>query len=77
LWTTEHYTHLTTKDLQETIKRHPVVRKSTSPFEIINSLIRCINQFELEKDNRFDVKIITENNALELRVEINRSSDNR
>jgi len=68
--TTAHYTHLTTKDLQQTIQKHPLVRRSTSPQEILNALKEMIKSFCLEKDKRFSFVLIEKEGELELKVKV-------
>ncbi len=54
LETTAHYTHLTTKDIQEAIKKHPIIRRATDPKSIIHSLEETIHSYALDQDSRFD-----------------------
>lgn len=68
--TTAHYTHLTTKDLQETIKKHPLIRKSTSPLEILKALINSIRSFQLEEDQRFSFVLEETEKTINLKVKI-------
>jgi len=68
--TTANYTHLTIKDLQETIKKHPLVRRLTSPQVILKSLKNIIQSFQLEKDNRFAFKLSETENTLTLKIKI-------
>lgn len=68
--TTYGYTHMTTKDIQEAIKKHPLVRKTTDPRFILQSLIELIKAFGLHKDNRFSYSYKETENTLSIQVEI-------
>lgn len=54
--TTSVYTHLTTKDIQEAIRKHPLILKATKPREIVRSIIEFIRRTGVEDDPRFSVK---------------------
>jgi len=69
--TTAHYTHLTTKDLQQTIQKHPLVRRSTSPQAILKALKELIQSFCLENDKRFSFVLVEKEKSLKLEVKIN------
>lgn len=58
--TTENYTHLTTKDTIETIKKDPLGRQNIDPREIINTIEDTLSKFQLELDNRFDYNKVKE-----------------
>lgn len=51
--TTLKYSHLSHKDMVEAIKEHPLIRKHTSPKEILKSIASVITNFDLHKDYRF------------------------
>lgn len=54
--TTSVYTHLTTKDIQEAIRKHPLILKATRPREIARSILDFIKRTGIENDPRFKVK---------------------
>lgn len=66
--TTAQYTHMTMKDTQQAIKKHPLIRKQTDPHFILNSIKETIEQFELEKDERFKFEMNLTNNGLSLGI---------
>lgn len=55
--TTAQYTHLTTKDIENAIKKHPLIRRTTEPKEILIALADLIKSFHLENDPRFNYRI--------------------
>lgn len=62
------YTHMTIKDIENCIRKHPLIRKSTSPQEILGALIEIIKSFGLEKDERFRYRLSESGHSLELVV---------
>lgn len=68
--TTAQYTHMTTKDIQEAIKKHPLVRRATTPQDILKALSETIKGFQLEKDPRFTFDIHETENSLEVTVKL-------
>ncbi|MCL5018874.1 MAG: site-specific integrase [Patescibacteria group bacterium] len=70
LRTTAHYTHLTTKDIQRAITRHPIIRRSTEPITIIHSLVEMIKSFSIENDNRFFYRLEENNNGLRFELSL-------
>lgn len=71
LRTTAHYTHLTTKDTQRAIQKHPLVRKHTDPQHILKTIEEFINTLELAKDNRFEYSKSNTNKELVFKIKIN------
>ena len=65
---TAAYEHLTTKDITEAARRHPLVRKSSDPSEILKSICELIQTFRLNEDNRFKFEINRSENNLSLKV---------
>jgi hypothetical protein len=59
-----HYTHLTTKDINNALKKHPLVRKHTEPYEMIKSITEHIEAYGLYQDQRFDYVSIQEGISL-------------
>jgi len=70
LETTAHYTHLTTKDLQQTITKHPSVRKATSPHVILKAIQDVIKNFQLDNDSRFTYSLNETESSLAIEVKI-------
>lgn len=66
--TTLQYEHLTTKDLQSAITKHPLVRRSTDCETILNALVAKVEDFNLRHDNRFYFKMNRENGALFIEI---------
>lgn len=66
--TTAGYTHLTTKDTQMAIQRHPLIRKQTSPENIIKIIEAYVDSFELYKDFRFKLSKTVSNGHLTIDV---------
>jgi integrase/recombinase XerD len=52
--TTAQYTHLTTRDICEAIKKHPLIRRTTDPKSIFQSLEETIRKYALDQDERLD-----------------------
>lgn len=68
--TTAHYTHLTTKDLQATISKHPLVRRSTSPKTILNAIIEVFKSFQLQEDERFNYTIEEQQESVTIKIAV-------
>lgn len=68
--TTAAYTHMTTKDIQQAITKHPLIRKATDPFLILNALKDIIKSFELEKNEKFVYELIDSGNSLSINIKI-------
>lgn len=69
--TTADYTHMTTKDIQLAITKHPLVRKATDPYSILSAFKDVIRSFEFEKNEKFNFNINESNNELEVKIRIN------
>lgn len=54
LRTTSIYTHLTTKDIQKAINKHPLIMKHTDPKNVLDSIEGYLDGLGL--DSRFDLK---------------------
>jgi integrase len=67
---TATYEHLTTKDLQLAIMKHPVVRKSSDPEYILKEVKQYIDSFELDKDERFEYSVTQTEKALQVRINL-------
>jgi len=52
--TTAIYTHLTTKDIQKTIRRLPLIKKALNPLELLKEIEDTVIQLGLDNDNRFN-----------------------
>ncbi len=68
--TTAQYTHMTLKDVQQAIKKHPIIRKQTDPYSILQAIKELIQSFELEKDQRFEYVITETTDELSLSVKV-------
>ena len=66
--TTAVYTHMTIKDLENCIRKHPLIRRSTEPKEILEALIEMIKSFNFSKDKRFGYKLSEDNQSIQLVV---------
>jgi integrase len=54
--TTAAYTHLTTKDIQQAILKHPLIRKQTDPKLIIQSIKEMIESYDLQNNSEINYK---------------------
>lgn len=68
--TTAQYTHLTTKDIQEAIKKHPIIRRATDPRTILLALVNFFNSLHFDRDNRFKYKLEETEKGVKIEVEI-------
>lgn len=68
--TTAHYTHLTIKDIQRAIRKHPAIMKATSPKRIITYLKEFIESLQISKDARFKHKLETTEDSLKFELRI-------
>lgn len=68
--TTLVYTHLSTKDIHNAIKKHPLIRKTSDPAYILKQINDFICSLELEKDCRFEFQQNTSQKSLVLRIKI-------
>lgn len=66
--TTLAYSHLTTKDIQKAVSQLPLVRRSTDPENILNSIVETIEGFNLRKDERFYFKLNRENGSVNIEI---------
>jgi integrase len=71
---TAHYEHLTTKDLQQAILRHPLVKKHTNPEYVLNDIKQFVDSYELDKDNRFEYEVVHSNDYLTVHIKISPAS---
>lgn len=67
---TAHYEHLTTKDLQQAVLRHPLVKKHTNPEFVLKDIKQYIDSFELDKDERFEYEVTQTEKALQVRINL-------
>ena len=70
LETTAGYTHMTTKDIQLAITKHPLIRKATNPIQILGALKEIIRSFEFEKNNKFTFNMNESNKGLTISIRI-------
>jgi integrase len=71
--TTLAYSHLTTKDIQDAIAKHPLVRRSSAPEYILQSMLHLIRSFNLQKDERFTYSINETENGISVNIDINQA----
>lgn len=67
--TTAQYTHLTTKDIQEAIRKHPLIRKATDPRSILRALLDTCNSL-FEKDERFEKRVEDLGDEIIIRIKV-------
>ena len=68
--TTLIYEHLTTKDMINTIKKLPLVRKGSDPANILQLLISAVKSFEMDKDTRFEFTLKETQNSVSFSARI-------
>ncbi|OGY24249.1 MAG: hypothetical protein A2Y57_04150 [Candidatus Woykebacteria bacterium RBG_13_40_7b] len=66
--TTAAYTHLTTKDIQEAIIKHPLIKKQTDPKIILQSIKETIEAYKLKTNDRFDYYLEETNDGLKFEI---------
>jgi integrase len=71
---TATYEHLTTKDLQLAVMKHPLIRKSTEPRHIITDIKEYVESYELDKDKRFEYNIDDSGSELLIRIKTSPAS---
>lgn len=71
--TTLIYEHLTTKDLINTVKKLPLVRKGSDPKNILKLLITAIRSFQIDRDDRFEFSIEEKGDSVDFHAKIVRS----
>lgn len=71
--TTAIYTHMTTKDIIEMIKKDRMVRQKLNPEEIISGIEALVDKTEISKDPRFSFK--KERKSGKLLIELSINSD--
>jgi hypothetical protein len=67
---TAQYEHLTTKDIQEAVAKHPLIRKYTEPGNILKDIKEMIISYRLDKDDRFAYKICEKKKELDVKIAI-------
>lgn len=68
--TTQHYTHLTEKDMQYAVRKHPLVRKSQDPKEILAAIHEVLHAFNLVSDQRFIVTLNQSSDSLRFEAQV-------
>ena len=66
--TTAKYVHLASKDMEEALKKHPMVRRSTDPQSILRALVESVKSFKLGLDDRFTYELKETEGSLEVKV---------
>lgn len=62
------YEHLTTKDLIQAMEKLPLVRRGTSPENILLGLSDVVKAFHIENDDRFGYRLDLSDRSLQLAV---------
>lgn len=70
LETTAGYTHMTTKDIQMAITKHPLIRKATSPMQILGALKEIVRSFEFENNDNFEFNMNESSRGLNISIKI-------
>lgn len=68
--TTAAYTHMTTKDIQLAISKHPLIRKATDPQQILSAFKEIIRSFEFEKNAKFVFNMNESNDGLSVNIKL-------
>jgi len=68
---TAHYEHLTTKDIQQAILKHPMIRKSAKPDEIIKDIKEYVEGYELDNYNHIKYTLMYINHELTIKISPN------
>lgn len=68
--TTLQYTHITTKDIQLAITKHPLIRKATDPLQILSAFKEVIRGFEFEKNGKFKFSMSESNEGLSVQIKL-------
>lgn len=64
----EVYMHLANKTLRNAAMRHPLVRKTVDPQQIIQTVKEAIENFRLNKDDRFDFSLTETSTGLQVQL---------
>jgi integrase len=68
--TTAHYYHLDLKAMKRAQEKHPIIRKETSPNNILQAIRESIKSFGLEHDGRFKFYLSESNLTLKMEISI-------
>jgi integrase len=68
---TSHYEHLTTKDLQKAIIRHPLIRSNAQPDDIIKDIKEYVEGYELDKHVNVKYTLLYTNRELTIKIRPN------
>lgn len=68
--TTLNYTHMTTKDIQSAITKHPLIRRATDPRQILDAFKEIIRSFEFDKNERFKFSLAESGGKLSVDITI-------
>jgi len=72
LRTTQAYTHLTTKDVQLALAKHPLIMLKTDPRVVLDNLKTLIKAFHLDKNPFFNFKMYEDKNGFKFEVKLKR-----
>jgi integrase len=68
--TTAQYTHMTTRDTIEAVKKHPLIRKNTNPQDKLKAIIETIKGFCLHEDSAFAYSLEESETGINFSVKI-------
>lgn len=68
--TTEQYTHLTTKDIQRAILKHPMILKATGGLAYLEALKTILKELHVEQNPFVDFSFNETNNTLDFHVSL-------
>lgn len=64
------YAHMVLDDVIDALKQHPLIRKHSTPENILNELRRIIVAFELDADDRFNFDLDMDKTGLHLDLKL-------
>jgi integrase/recombinase XerD len=64
------YMHLADKTLEKAAMRHPMVRRNVDPQEILRTLREDLDNYHLDRDERFEYKILREGGRLKVEISL-------
>lgn len=68
--TTAAYTHMTTKDIQLAVAKHPLIRKATDPRQILDAFKEIIRGFEFDKNENFNFALEESGEGLDVHIKL-------
>lgn len=68
--TTMHYTHMVTKDVIQAMQSDPMQRIALEPNYVLQELSEYIEKFGIQKDQRFNYRLVKTDTGIQLIVEM-------